>query len=285
MAEITEHMPEIRDSIISPPSEDIFGNISPENDLYADNTNYIPSHINDQTGWHFKIGVSTGLSFNVLSDTHDYCNAGNFEGPSVGNNSSGDENDTEQPEGRCFPQRNHIPQKDYKDCPHHNDLPITVALSVNKSLSNIIGIETGLTYTYLHSSLERESYFSESGRYTSDCRWHYIGIPLKITVNNFSSKRFKLYATAGIQLDIPVYCSATTLSNPNVSGVPGGRFHSPAVWSVMASYGASFDITKHVGIFIEPSLQYHFDHDFKVPNTWTDNQLGFSLPVGLRFNF
>lgn len=269
MAEITRPTPEIQDSITSNPSEDIFQNIPPEDNLYTYNTDYLPSQTYYQATWSFKVGVSTGFSFKALSDTRDDYNSGPVDGITV---LPGDEEDTGQSKNR------RIPKRDYKDCPHNNDMPITVVASVNKSLSDIIGIETGLTYSYLHSTLERKNH-------TSDCRWHYIGIPLKVTVNNLSSKRFKLYATAGIQLDIPVYSSATTLSNSSVSDLPGGRFHSPAVWSVMASYGVSFNITKYVGIFIEPSLQYHFDHNFEVPNAWTDNKLGFSFPVGLRFNF
>lgn len=268
MVGLTETVSVKGDSIEIIPSEYIFPTPVSEEDLYAYDIPYPPKRTIQQNDWSLKMSVSTGLDISKLLEEDAFMN-GAF---------GGDISSPEEDDKIHKPEKVRRSKRNYRDTAHSNDLPITVSATVNKSLSTIIGVETGLTYTYLHSTLE-------SGAHTSSCSWHYLGIPLKVTINNFSNKRFKLYAAAGVQLDIPVYSTATTASAKNVTSLPRGRFHSPIVWSVAVSYGVSFNLTNHVGIFIEPSLQYHFDHNFEVPNTWTDNKLGFSLPIGLRFNF
>ena len=268
MVELTETVSVKGDSIEVIPSEYIFPTPVPEEDLYAYDIPCLPKRAIQQNDWSLKMSVSTGLDISKLLEEDAFMN-----GAYGGDISSPEEDDKIHK-----PEKVRRSKRNYRNTAHSNDLPITVSATVNKSLSTLIGVETGLTYTYLHSTLE-------NGAPTSSCRWHYLGIPLKVTINNFSNKRFKLYAAAGVQLDMPVYSTASTSSAANVPSLPRGRFHSTIVWSVAASYGVSFNLTNHVGIFIEPSLQYHFDHNFEVPNTWTDNKLGFSLPIGLRFNF
>lgn len=253
------------DTVFKAPSNNIHY-YPTEQEQYAYNYDYIPQNSNKQKGWSLKIGASSGISIPDIG-TLDASNA------SPGDRDPGQDDDNK--DSKSLRKRK---IKQFKYLAHNNDLPIAVVLTMNKSISRVIGFETGITYTYLHSTLENGNYFS-------DCRWHYLGIPLKLTVNNFSNKIFRLYATAGAQLDIPLYSSASTSSNVPINILPNGRFHSPVVWSVSVSYGINFNITRQLGIFIEPSLQYHFNHNYDIPNTWTDNNLNFSLPIGLRFNF
>lgn len=255
----------INDTITKEPSNNILTNLT-EQDQYAYNYDYIPQNSNKRQDWSLKIGASSGISIRNMGALDASC-------PSPGDGNLNQDDDNKE---GISPRRHRI--KQFKYLAHNNDLPITVALTMNKSISRIFGFETGITYTYLHSTLENGNNFC-------DCRWHYFGIPLKLTVNNFSNKLFRLYASAGAQLDIPLYSSASTSSNVPVQIVPSGRFHSPMVWSVSVSYGINFNITRQLGIFIEPSLQYHFNHDYDIPNTWTDNNLNFSVPIGFRFNF
>lgn len=272
--EVVEPVSDRNDTVSLKSSEEMLCKELSEQSLYAYNDESISSKLVKHRGWSFKVGVSARVSIN--NDTGDSELWGDCSQPE----------DHEPDKG---PQKVRAIKRNYKELAHTNDFPIVVAATVNKPVSSFLGVETGLTYAYLHSTFE-------SGSRTSDCQWHYLGIPLKITVTNYSSKYFNLYATAGVQLDIPVYSTASTpyvdnkLDLPSTSGVeskldlPNGRFHSPVVWSVSASYGISFNITKRIGIFVEPSIQYHFDHNYEVPNIWTDSKLIFSLPIGFRLN-
>ncbi len=166
----------------------------------------------------------------------------------------------------------------YASVPHTNSLPVSFSASVSKTLNKTFSVESGLTYTYLHSTFE--TYSSKS-----DCYWHYLGIPVKINIRSFSYQRVKLYACVGGSIDIPLYSKAVVSDSPYASYLEGGRFNSPVVWSMFVGYGIGIKLSNRIDIFLEPTLQYHFKHDYTVPNAWSDNQWGFSLPIGFRFNF
>ncbi len=256
------------DSIVKEQTERDTQSRNPIHDLYAYNEETISSQKTDRRGWSMKIGINPGisqsdfLSGDMVSDTnHPWY-------------------DGETPPEDTPPQLMRVKNRteDHRNAPHSNDLPVSVSVTLNKFLNKVVGIETGISYTYLHSEVE-------SGSYTSECRWHYLGIPLKLTINNYTSRRVRLYATVGVQLDLPLQSTANRIHPQAAPLIPDGSFHSPAVWSVGGSYGINISITRHVGIFIEPTLQYHFDSDYQVPNAWTDNKLELSIPIGLRYNF
>lgn len=167
---------------------------------------------------------------------------------------------------------------DYKNIPHKNHLPLSFSITANKRLTKLLSAEAGITYTYLHTTFE-------TPHAKSDCNWHYIGIPLKLNLTTFTSKRVRLYASFGGEVDIPVYSNAHVTPLNGDSDLGSGQFSSPVVWSLSASYGISISISKRIDIFLEPTLQYHFNPTFEVPNAWTDNPWGFSLPIGFRFKW
>ncbi|MDE5675280.1 MAG: hypothetical protein K2I44_08070, partial [Muribaculaceae bacterium] len=223
--------------------------------------------------WSVGIGLNPGLlSFDNIGGTGDDFSCNN---PGDG---------IYQPDPDDKQEQTHLPTRfstgyqNYKNVGHHNYLPISFSLNVNKSFTKNLSVESGLTYTYLHSTFE-------TSRARSHCHWHYIGIPLKLNFKTYTFDRFRLYASIGGEVDIPVYSGADVDAVSSSPDLMSGKFDSSVVWSLSASYGVSFRLSRRVEIFLEPTLQYHFDHDFDVPNSWTDNPWGFSLPIGFRFNF
>lgn len=253
-----------------------------EEDYYAhtDDT-YIPDNLpnigKSSNGWTMNVGADVGLlSFNSLS-SGDYASAegpgGNWEDPGI--------TDPENPNDKENMQRmirNGRGYRDYRNVNHSNSLPVSVAFSASKSLNDAFSVESGVRYTYLHSSFATLAS-------QADCHWHYLGIPLKLNVKIYSAHRFKLYAGVGGAVDIPLYSNADVTSKSDNSDLLPGRFSSPVVWSLSGNLGVSLKLSKRVDIFLEPTLQYHFDQDYTVPNAWTDNKWGFSLPIGFRLNF
>lgn len=235
------------------------------------------------TGWSISLGVNPGiLNFkNTAGNSDDFADPGDHD-PDKPTDDGTDDKDNPIKDMSL----RHAPGKsiqDYSSLPHQNHLPISFSVALNRQLYRSIGIETGLTYTYLHTSFE--SRHSEGSGSESTCHWHYLGIPLKVNILTFSSKIVKGYAALGAQLDIPLYSRASV---SNLGGDPTlyeGSFQSPVVWSVSASYGISLRLSKTIDIFAEPSLQYRFEHKAVVPNIWSDNPWGFSLPIGIRLNW
>lgn len=233
------------------------------------------------SGWSFGAGVNTGIAgfanLNSRSDTDYMGNIGNETDP--GKNPDDDESTASTKSMLPFnATRAQTPSyRNYNDVSHHNYLPISFSLTVNKALGNILSVETGLTYTYLHSTFETTVSKSHA-------HWHYLGIPLKIKLDMLTEKRFRLYGSVGTQVDFPLYSEANVTTIQGTPDLKGGRFTASTVWSLSASYGAALKISNKMEIFIEPTLQYHFEHNHLVPNIWTDNPWGFSLPIGFRLN-
>lgn len=231
----------------------------------------LPMAASHSQGWSVNVGVNPGISpFQDLSqDDADYdwpgaCNPG--DPPS--------DNVDEQP----AIQKLSASGLDYNDVSHHNYMPVAFSVSVSKKMSQRISLESGLTYTWLHSKFEY-------GSARVHCHWHYLGIPLKLNVNIISSQKWRNYLSVGGEIDIPLYAKAVNEGFYSSLRLRTGRFTAYTAWSLMASYGVSFKVSDKVEIFVEPTLQYHFDHRHDVPNSWTDDPWGFSLPIGFRFTW
>ncbi|MDE5791044.1 MAG: sigma-70 family RNA polymerase sigma factor [Muribaculaceae bacterium] len=163
-----------------------------------------------------------------------------------------------------------------KNQSHRNHLPISFAFTAQKNINSTLGIETGLSYTYLHST------FEDSG-FVTECHWHYLGIPVKLNLTFFSIPRIRIYGSLGGAFYYPVYASAN--EKWMVPALKTGKFHSHPVWSLGAGVGLSFNLSKKIDIYIEPTLQHYFTNKNDVPNLWTDQSWGFTFPIGIRFKW
>ncbi|MDE6335070.1 MAG: hypothetical protein K2L34_00735, partial [Muribaculaceae bacterium] len=245
--------------------------------------------------WSVKVSADAGLlAFNIdasfgdeVYDGSDWCqnpgigtedpnNPDTPNNPDDPNNSDNFNNSDKKIETRT-PRRSAPGYKDYTNVGHTNYLPVSFSMAVNKTLDNTFSVETGLTYTYLHTTFESFPSYS-------NCHWHYLGIPLKLNTKICNFNRVKMYMSVGGIMNIPLYSYADVTTTSGTSDLWGGRFQSSVVWSLSASYGISIKLSKKVDIFLEPTLQYHFEHNAIVPNVWSDEKWGFSLPIGFRFN-
>lgn len=235
-------------------------------------------------GWSLRVSADAGL----LAFSGDSGSGEQFSSEKPGGNLVDPGTDPENPDDSGNKTRSgdptrimalgreSSPLKDYKNSPHINYLPVSFSVAVSKSLNNTFNVETGLTYTYLHTVFEDLPS-------VSNCHWHYLGVPLKLNMKLCDFRRVTAYASLGGIMDIPL-CSVADVRT--FSGTPcfrSGRFNSPVVWSLSSSVGVSIRLGKKIDIFLEPTIKYHFDHRVNVPNVWSDNSWGFSLPVGLRF--
>ena len=232
-------------------------------------------------GWTFGFGVNPGIAnFNAEWSTAGNDMSPGYDPPLGGGDYTGPGEDGDNPDiGTPIipPADSGSPFGNYNTTPHHNSMPVSASLLVSRGITGGLSAETGLTYTYLHTEFE-------GTRSTADCRWHYIGIPFKLKLKFNTSQRLSFYGAAGGAVDFPVYSSASVHMKKGVPELTGGRFSSPVSWSLSAGLGAAIKLSDHLEIFLEPTLQFRFDHDYTVPNVWTDDPVGFSLPIGLRFN-
>lgn len=164
--------------------------------------------------------------------------------------------------------------------------PVKTGLILNFPLYRALGIETGLTYTYLNSSFKATSGDTE----TEDTQTlRYVGIPLNLTVRVFDSRYFSAYASAGGLAERCV--SGKVVSATYENGVKTKDLGSSKLkidnlqWSANIAAGLQFNVTKNIGLYAEPGLSYHFDDGSGVKTIYKEHPLDFSISFGLRFSF
>lgn len=225
--------------------------------------------------WGIGLTASPGIIYTsqTSSSNIDATDPGNPD-PDKPDPDNPDKIDSDNPVRREGRRASH---PDLKNLSHHNYVPLSINLGISRRLSDRFSLESGIVYSYLHTD------FSDYGS-ESHCYWHYIGIPLKLNMTAYGIGAIRLYATVGGEVDIPIYSKCVNSSgSSSLPGFRNGHFDSSISWSLCAGIGVSYRITNNLDIFIEPTLQYRFKNGQEVPNYWTDNRWGITLPFGFRF--
>lgn len=173
-------------------------------------------------------------------------------------------------------------QGDIVEGQHHYS-PVTIGLSANKKLNERWSLETGLQYTFLKSDFTTGSDY----RIQETQKIHYIGIPFRVSYRWGGFRRFSLYSTAGIQLDIPL--KGTLLTSHITDSIPIdiGRksLDVPLQWSINASAGVQYHFTPHISFYVEPTVNYYIPDGSGLRTIRKEHPVTFTVPVGLRFSW
>lgn len=145
---------------------------------------------------------------------------------------------------------------------YRHDMPLSLGINLRWQVSGRIALESGVTYSYLHSYEE----------HAGDQKLHFVGIPLKLDVHLFS---------AGL-LDVGV--GAYGMGEKCLSAEQGGiRYQEPALqWSAGVFLDAGCRLGRLTTLYLQPSLSYYFTKT-NLLTYRTENPLGFTLQAGLRF--
>lgn len=228
---------------------------------------------NRRKGWSAGIAVNTGSSISISDSDSDSYN-GAYDSPWDSEQKPDDDNTPQSLPSRsgAIDILDNIAKQ---PCKHH--LPVTIGVSIEKHLTSWLGLESGISYTYLRTDFENNSN-------KTICHWHYLELPLKANLYAYDSSRFAIYGSVGGRFAVPVQ-SKISFYNYNINGDTGMSFKSHTSWAVGGSIGVSYHLSKSLDLYIEPSLQYHFRHEYKIRNAWNEERWHFSLPIGLRFNW
>ena len=151
---------------------------------------------------------------------------------------------------------------------HH--LPVTVGLSVRKSLPKGFSVETGLNYTLLSSDVTMPG----DDKIKSQ-KLHYLGIPVRANWNFYDKKKFTLYVSGGGMMEKCVY-----------GKLAGEKIDvDPLQFSVMGAVGAQFNVTQRIGIYVEPGVSYYFDDGSEIQTIRKETPVNFNLQGGIRFTY
>ncbi|MBR6265101.1 MAG: sigma-70 family RNA polymerase sigma factor [Bacteroidales bacterium] len=160
----------------------------------------------------------------------------------------------------------------------HNDTkPISLALTVRYKQSRRFALETGISYirhTYDIKMTINNSFYKRLQT------THYLGVPVKAVCNMATGKRWSLYGNLAITMGVPIH-SQTYIVNIRRSMAENLTVtNRPATWLWLpsAGLGIQYNITRNIGIYAEPSLQYHIQTRYNIRHPFT-----FSSPLGIKF--
>ena len=103
----------------------------------------------------------------------------------------------------------------------------------------------------------------------------YLGIPLRVDWLIASGKVLDVYAGAGVQGDL---CVAATIAGEKIQ-------KDGASLSLLGAGGIQLNMTKHLGLYVEPQLSWRIPSEHHTLETYRSaHPLMFSVAAGLRIN-
>lgn len=171
---------------------------------------------------------------------------------------------------------------------YSHKIPVKVGLTARYNITGRLGVETGLTYSILSSSVKIGN--SETGKNwsTGSQTLHYLGIPLNISFNILDSRYVNIYVTGGGMMEKSI--SGNIKTDEYVDGKFARTLTAKISpkglqWSVNAAAGVQANILPQLGVFVEPGVSHHFKNGSRVRSIYTDKPTDFSLGFGLRYSF
>lgn len=162
----------------------------------------------------------------------------------------------------------------------HHKLPVKVGMGVSWRLSRLVAVETGLSYSYLKSDI---TYGGFPKRHASQSL-HYVGIPVGVRLIPLSWNNLNLYVSAGVMTEKCVAGKLTDSGDYNRHHFDyEGASDRPWQFSVNAGVGIQYDITRSLGVFVQPGVSYYFDDGSHLRNAYSDHPCNFELNLGFRF--
>lgn len=171
---------------------------------------------------------------------------------------------------------------------YSHKIPVKVGLTARYNIAGRLGVETGLTYSILSSSVKTGN--SETGNNWSSGSQtlHYLGIPLNISFDILNSRYVNIYVTGGGMMEKSI--SGNIKTDEYVDGKFARTLTAKISpkglqWSVNAAAGVQANILPQLGFFVEPGVSHHFKNGSRVRSIYTDKPTDFSLGFGLRYSF
>ena len=154
----------------------------------------------------------------------------------------------------------------------HHDMPLNVGASISYGFTRRLALESGLTYSYLHSDITK-------GEYNYSRQLHYLGIPLALQFKVLESRVFSAYVSGGGSV---AYCLGGRMSKIGGNSV---RINDhPTQLALTASAGAQYRIAGPFCIFGEVAFNRYFSDGTTLDTYYSSNPYAPSFKLGLRFD-
>lgn len=147
-----------------------------------------------------------------------------------------------------------------------HSLPISYGVSVAHRLGKRWSLESGANYTRLNSQITLEQ-ATEPYKQVVE----FIGVPLRVNYDIYSTNRFSIYTGVGGQIE---RCITATLDSESLEE---NDWH----FSAKGAIGAQYKVCSWLGVYAEPEAGYYFTPT-QLRTIRTENPLNFNLRFGVR---
>ena len=165
-----------------------------------------------------------------------------------------------------------------------HDKPITLGLALTKSLGKNWSIESGLQYSLLKSNftMGEGAYYIQRTQ-----KVHYLGLPFRLSYKWLHSKRWSVYSSAGVLLNIPLVGEAKEryVTDTTVPYKDSWHFTPSWQWSVGAGVGVQYNLSPNWGIYAEPTFNWYIPNGSSIHTIWTEHPFTVTAPFGVRFTW
>lgn len=159
------------------------------------------------------------------------------------------------------------PPKDEKTGRGTHYFPLRTGVSLRIPLNKKWSLTTGVDYSWYYSQIG----YSLSG--IKHQHVHYVGVPIRADYSFVRKKRINIYVGAGVTTD---FCVAA-FENGKAIEKDGVGF------SLAGAGGIQLNLSKHVGLFLEPELSWNVPSDNQTLRTYkSEDPFMFSVSSGLR---
>ena len=167
---------------------------------------------------------------------------------------------------------------------YEHQLPISIQLTLSRQLNRQLSVETGLSYTLLKST---NTTGNPTAYIQEQQRLHYLGIPLRMGWQWYSHAPLSFYTSAGVMMEMPVHSTLNVnhVVNDMNTYSKQDKLSVPLQWSTSVGVGIQYDITPHIGFYLEPSLQYFFNDGSSIKSYRTEHRFSITLPLGIRLKY
>lgn len=164
-------------------------------------------------------------------------------------------------------------------------VPVSVGLTVSRSLNNRFALQTGLVYSYLLSEWETngDPYHGKTKQ-----GLHFIGIPLSVTYLIAEWNRFQFYGTGGGMAEMNVSGRLNTKlydENEVVGKIKEDIRMKPLLWSLNARVGVSYPLLRFLSAYAEGGAGYYFDNGSDIETIRSEKPFNLNFQFGLRVGF
>lgn len=161
-------------------------------------------------------------------------------------------------------------------------VPVRLTLGISYAITDRLSVVSGLSHTLLLSEYKEGT---QQNYKSGEQRVEYVGVPINLKYDFYSSTRLDVYASAGITLDKCIKANRTDdyfLSGENRLKEVISLGEHPFQLSAGAAFGAEYRIYDSLWLFGECGLAYFFNDRSSLEILYKERPLNGTFNLGIR---